>query len=112
MVEDISTNPFADDKLHEECGIFGIWGKPDAAAFIALGLHALQHRGQEASGIVTCSDGKFYMERREGLVGDQFSVGGPIDKLKGLRHGVHRPPRRDVDRRSHCRTPGRRAEAG
>jgi amidophosphoribosyltransferase len=83
MDQEISTNPFADDKLHEECGIFGIWGKPDAAAFVALGLHALQHRGQEAAGIVTCHDGKFYMERREGLVGDQFSVGGPIDKLRG-----------------------------
>ena len=83
MDQEISTNPFADDKLHEECGIFGIWGKPDAAAFVALGLHALQHRGQEASGIVTCSGGQFHMERREGLVGDQFSVGGPIDKLKG-----------------------------
>ncbi|MDZ4866725.1 MAG: amidophosphoribosyltransferase [Alphaproteobacteria bacterium] len=83
MDQEISTNPFADDKLHEECGIFGIWGKPDAAAFVALGLHALQHRGQEASGIVTCDDSKFYMERREGLVGDQFSVGGPIDKLRG-----------------------------
>ena len=83
MTDDISTNPFADDKLHEECGIFGMWGKPDAAAFIALGLHALQHRGQEASGIVSYDGDRFYMERREGLVGDQFAVGGPLDKLKG-----------------------------
>lgn len=83
MTNDISTNPFADDKLREECGIFGMWGKPDAAAFIALGLHALQHRGQEASGIVSYDGDRFYMERREGLVGDQFSVGGPLDKLKG-----------------------------
>ena len=83
MTSDISTNPFADDKLHEECGIFGIWGKPEAAAFVALGLHALQHRGQEASGIVSYDGDRFYMERREGLVGDQFSVGGPLDKIKG-----------------------------
>src|SRR3984893_16762654 len=41
------------DRLHEECGIFGIFGHPDAAAITALGLHALQHRGQEAAGIVT-----------------------------------------------------------
>ncbi len=83
MSIDISTNPFADDKLHEECGIFGLWGKPEAAAFVALGLHALQHRGQEASGIVSYDGERFYMERREGLVGDQFAVGGPLDKIKG-----------------------------
>jgi amidophosphoribosyltransferase len=83
MSQDISTNPFADDKLHEECGIFGIWGKPEASAFVALGLHALQHRGQEAAGIASYDGERFHMERREGLVGDQFSAGGPIDKLKG-----------------------------
>ena len=83
MEEDISTNPFADDKLKEECGIFGIWGKPDAAAFVVLGLHALQHRGQEAAGIVATDGDQFYRERREGLVGDQFAVGGPVEKLKG-----------------------------
>jgi amidophosphoribosyltransferase len=82
-MSDITTNPFADDKLHEECGIFGIWGKPEAAAFVALGLHALQHRGQEAAGIVSCDGEHFYRERREGLVGDQFAVGGPVEKLKG-----------------------------
>ena len=47
------TNPFDDDKLKEECGVFGIYGHEDAAALTALGLHALQHRGQEAAGIVT-----------------------------------------------------------
>jgi amidophosphoribosyltransferase len=83
MSNDITTNPFADDKLHEECGIFGVWGKPEAAAFVALGLHALQHRGQEAAGIVSFDGERFHMERREGLVGDQFSVGGPVDRLKG-----------------------------
>ena len=53
----LTTNPFDDDKLHEECGIFGIWGADDAASFVALGLHALQHRGQEAAGI-TSFDGR------------------------------------------------------
>ena len=42
-----------DDTLHEECGVFGVWNVPDAAAVTALGLHALQHRGQEATGIVS-----------------------------------------------------------
>ena len=44
----LTTNPFDDDKLREECGVFGIWGADNAASFVALGLHALQHRGQEA----------------------------------------------------------------
>ena len=42
---EMSTNPFDDDKLHEECGVFGLYGHPDSAAHVALGLHALQHRG-------------------------------------------------------------------
>ena len=46
---------FNDDRLREECGIFGVYGHPDAAALTALGLHALQHRGQESVGIVTVS---------------------------------------------------------
>ena len=49
----LTTNPFDDDKLREECGIFGIWGAENASSFVALGLHALQHRGQEAAGIVS-----------------------------------------------------------
>ncbi|HWA02304.1 MAG TPA: amidophosphoribosyltransferase [Rhizomicrobium sp.] len=61
-----------EDKLHEECGVFGIFGHPDAAALTVLGLHALQHRGQEASGIVTYHDGQFTAERHTGLVGDIF----------------------------------------
>ena len=47
----LGTNPFDDDKLHEECGVFGIYNHPEAAAHTVLGLHALQHRGQEAAGI-------------------------------------------------------------
>jgi amidophosphoribosyltransferase len=65
--------PFDDDKLHEECGVFGIFGHPDAGALTVLGLHALQHRGQEAAGIVTYHDGHFIAERHAGLVGDIFS---------------------------------------
>ena len=61
------------DRLREECGVFGIFGHPDAAAITALGLHALQHRGQEAAGIVSFDGHRFHSERRLGLVGDHFS---------------------------------------
>ena len=57
------------DTLREECGVFGIFGHPDAAAITALGLHALQHRGQEAAGIVSYDGKRFHSERRLGLVG-------------------------------------------
>jgi amidophosphoribosyltransferase len=63
---------FQDDKLHEECGVFGVFGHPDSGALTVLGLHALQHRGQEAAGIVTYDDGHFTAERHAGLVGDIF----------------------------------------
>jgi amidophosphoribosyltransferase len=53
------TTPFDDDKMHEECGIFGIYGDDDAAARTALGLHALQHRGQEAAGLVSFDGEQF-----------------------------------------------------
>ncbi|NBO18725.1 MAG: amidophosphoribosyltransferase, partial [Proteobacteria bacterium] len=69
---DASGHPF-DDSLHEECGVFGIYGHPDAAAHTALGLHALQHRGQEAAGIVSFGDGDFCTHRALGLVGDNFN---------------------------------------
>jgi amidophosphoribosyltransferase len=71
------------DTLREECGVFGIYGHPDAAALTALGLHALQHRGQEAAGIVSFNNGRFHSERRMGLVGDHFSSAATIDRLKG-----------------------------
>ena len=62
------------DRLREECGVFGIFGHPDAAAITALGLHALQHRGQEGAGITSRSTASsFHSERRLGLVGDNFS---------------------------------------
>ncbi len=71
------------DRLREECGVFGIFGHPDAAAITALGLHALQHRGQEAAGIVTYDGARFHSERRLGLVGDAFSDKRVIDQLQG-----------------------------
>jgi amidophosphoribosyltransferase len=71
------------DRLREECGVFGIFGHPESAAIAALGLHALQHRGQEAAGIVTFDGRRFHSERRLGLVGDNFSDRAVIDRLKG-----------------------------
>ena len=76
------TTPF-DDKLHEECGVFGVFGHEDAAALTALGLHALQHRGQEAAGIVSFDGNQFVSERHVGLVGDIFGKHGHTEKLRG-----------------------------
>ena len=76
-----TSNPFDDDKLHEECAVFGIWGSKDAAAHTALGLHALQHRGQEATGIVTCDGEDFRQHKALGHVGDIF---GDQNVMKGL----------------------------
>ena len=75
------------DRLREECGVFGIFGHPDAAAITALGLHALQHRGQEAAGIVSFDGKRFHSERRMGLVGDTFSRREVIDRLPGTHRG-------------------------
>ncbi len=72
-----------DDRLREECGVFGILGHPDAAVLTALGLHALQHRGQEAAGIVSYDGRHFHSERRMGLVGDNFNNAAVIRRLKG-----------------------------
>lgn len=71
-----------DDGFHEECGVFGVWNGTDAAALTALGLHALQHRGQEASGIVALGeDGQFHTHKGLGLVGDIF---GDAKVMAGL----------------------------
>ena len=72
------------DSLKEECGVFGIFNNKDAAALTALGLHALQHRGQEGCGIVTFDGKNFYAERRLGLVGDNFTKGKVLKKLPGV----------------------------
>lgn len=74
---------YGDDRLREECGVFGIFNHPDAAAVTALGLHALQHRGQEASGICSFDGKHFHSERRLGLVGDNFNRASVIQRLKG-----------------------------
>ena len=79
----LTTNPFDDDKFHEECGIFGIFGHIDASAHTALGLHALQHRGQEAAGLVSYDGEQFHAHRDLGLVGDIFSSQDVIAKLPG-----------------------------
>lgn len=74
------------DKFHEECGVFGIFGHSDAAAITTLGLHALQHRGQEAAGIVSCNNGQqFHAERHVGLIGDTFTKPSVIERLPGDR---------------------------
>ena len=75
--------PNEDDKLHEECGVFGIYNHQDSAALTALGLHALQHRGQEAAGIVTFDGTKFISERHPGLVSDNFTKTSVINRLVG-----------------------------
>lgn len=82
-LDTLTTNPFDDDKLHEECGVFGIYGNSDAAAHTALGLHALQHRGQEAAGIITFHKGHFNSHKAMGHVGDNFNSGPVIDRLQG-----------------------------
>ena len=71
------------DHFHDECGVFGVFGHPDAAALCALGLHALQHRGQEAAGIVSYDGEQFNAHRGMGLVGDNFSSKETMAKLGG-----------------------------
>jgi amidophosphoribosyltransferase len=83
----LTTHPFTeDDKLREECGVFGVFSQSrDAAALTVLGLHALQHRGQEAGGIVSFDGERFYSERHVGLIGDTFTQRDVIDRLPGSR---------------------------
>lgn len=81
--DDVSTFDPDADRLREECGVFGIFGHPDSAAITALGLHALQHRGQEAAGIVSYDGQRFHSERRMGLVGDNFSRREVMERLNG-----------------------------
>ncbi len=74
-----------DDKLREECGVFGIFNHDDAATLTTLGLHALQHRGQEAAGIVSFNGIQFHAERHMGLIGDTFTKQSVINRLPGDR---------------------------
>lgn len=84
MTHGLHTHPFDpdDDKLKEECGVFGVFGHDEAAALTALGLHALQHRGQEASGIVSSDGDEFFAHRAPGLVDRVFR---DTDVMAGLR---------------------------
>jgi amidophosphoribosyltransferase len=86
-MDDWTGLPFdaSDDKLREECGVFGVFGHQDAAALTVLGLHALQHRGQEAAGIVSHDGAEFHAERHVGLVGDTFTGRDVIDRMPGDR---------------------------
>jgi amidophosphoribosyltransferase len=79
----LTTSPYDDDHLREECGVFGIYGHTDAAALVALGLHALQHRGQEATGIVAYDGEQFHAQRGMGHVSENFGSKEVIGKLLG-----------------------------
>jgi amidophosphoribosyltransferase len=83
MTQPWARDPGDDDHPREECGVFGAFEVTDAAAVTALGLHALQHRGQEATGIVTFDDGHFHQHRGLGLVGDNFSDPRVMARLPG-----------------------------
>ena len=74
-----------DDQLRLECGVCGVWGAPEneASSIVALGLHALQHRGQEACGIASVHDDRFYTERHQGLVGEAFGNAELTTRLPG-----------------------------
>ncbi len=72
-----------DDKPREECGVFGVFGSEDASVLTALGLHGLQHRGQEGCGIVSHESGRFYHERYLGLVGEHFAGSNMPERLPG-----------------------------
>ncbi|KZE18679.1 MULTISPECIES: amidophosphoribosyltransferase [Sphingomonas] len=78
-----TTQPFDDDKLREECGIFGVSGADGAAALVALGLHALQHRGQEAAGICSWDGAMFHTQRAQGHVAGNFDRPEVIESLPG-----------------------------
>jgi amidophosphoribosyltransferase len=79
----LTTHPFDDDKLREECGIFGVWGAETASAVVALGLHALQHRGQEAAGITSWDGANFHSHRAMGHVAGNFDRDDIIGGLPG-----------------------------
>ncbi|GGD14368.1 amidophosphoribosyltransferase [Aureimonas glaciei] len=86
MSDQMDETPFGDaddDSLHEECGVFGIFNRTDAAPFVTLGLHALQHRGQEAAGIVAFDGTQFHIERHAGLIGDTFTKQAVLERLPG-----------------------------
>ena len=83
LIQKKKLKKFKLDKLREECGVFGISSHEDASALVALGLHALQHRGQEGCGIVSFDGKNYHSEKRQGLVGDHFTKSDVIKKLPG-----------------------------
>ncbi len=83
LIQKKKLKKFNQDKLKEECGIFGISNHDDASALTALGLHALQHRGQEGCGIVSFDGKNYHSEKRQGLVGDHFTDHETLKKLPG-----------------------------
>jgi len=90
--KDTVNHPWIDtdgDKLREECGVFGVIGARDAAAVTALGLHALQHRGQEAAGITSFDGAEFYTRRGTGHVAENFSSGEVMAELPGEMAAGH-----------------------
>ena len=88
LVDNYSTGPYADhpdnDTLRLECGVFGVWGHPQASGVTALGLHGLQHRGQEACGIAAFDGNRFHTERHMGHVGEAFSGSEVVNRLPGF----------------------------
>lgn len=85
----MTTHPFDDDKLREECGVFGVSGSASAAALVALGLHALQHRGQEAAGITSFDGLHFHTHRAMGHVAGNFDRDDVIRALPGTVAAGH-----------------------
>ncbi|MBD1138370.1 amidophosphoribosyltransferase [Pelagibacterales bacterium SAG-MED41] len=83
LIQKKKLKKFKFDKLKEECGVFGISNYADASALVALGLHALQHRGQEGCGIVSYDGKNYHSEKRQGLVGDHFTDSKTLEKLPG-----------------------------
>ncbi len=79
----LPAHPFDDDRFREECGVIGIHGVDQAAAAVALGLHALQHRGQEAAGIVSFDGAEFHVHRAMGHVAGNFDNAGVMETLTG-----------------------------
>src|SRR6266853_2558464 len=79
----MTNDPLDADHFHEECGVFGVYGHPDSAALTALGLHALQHRGQAAAGIFAYDGEQFNAHRALGHVSDNFSSNEVIGRLRG-----------------------------
>ena len=85
----LTTNPYDDDHLREECGIFGVSGSDSASALVALGLHALQHRGQEAAGITSFDGRAFHTHRAMGHVAGNFDRDDIIRALPGTVAAGH-----------------------